>query len=113
MRCFTLIAVSLIGCGTPDFPQSCDVLCGPDIWETQSNDQINKTIERSDVNARDEERWKPLIAAAEFGTPENLQALIDAGADVDARNEDGWTPLHVAEKYGTPEKVQTLIDAGA
>ena len=79
MRCFTLIAVILVGFSNPAFAQSCDALCGPDIWETQSNDQINKTIERSDVNARDEEGWTPLHAAAEFGTPENIQALIDAG----------------------------------
>jgi ankyrin repeat protein len=50
-----------------------------------------------------------------MGTPETVQALLDAGADVMARDKDGWTPLHRAA-YCLPcwaGVIQVLFIAGA
>jgi ankyrin repeat protein len=86
MKLFTFLLVGIIGIvgiigfSTPGSAQSCDALCDPDFWQTQSNAVINKTIERSDVNARNEYVLTPLHVAAGSETPESLQLLIDAGA---------------------------------
>ena len=51
--------------------------------------------------------------AAEYGTDEMVNTLIDAGAVVDAKDNYGWTPLMCAARYGTPENVKALIAKGA
>ena len=66
--------------------------------------------------ARDKYGNTPLHSAAWYGTPANIQALLDAGADVTARDEAGWTPLHSAADcvYSCkPGVIQALLDAGA
>jgi len=41
-----------------------------------------------------------LILACDFGIPESVQVLIDAGADIHAARNNGSTPLHVACNKG-------------
>ena len=48
-----------------------------------------------------------------IGTPDNITALLSAGADVNARNEIGTTPLHTAALLGTPDNITALLEAGA
>lgn len=83
----------------------------------------------ADVNAWDRrEDVAPLHLASQFGTPQQIKVLVDAGADVNARAKPdwetggagwdqyimlGWTPLHVAAVLGSPANVEALIDAGA
>jgi cytohesin len=47
------------------------------------------------------------------GTPDDITALLSAGADVNARNEDGFTPMHFAGMTGTPDDITALLEAGA
>jgi len=64
--------------------------------------------------ARNKIGWTPLHSAAAFGTPENIQAFLEAGADVMARTKDGDTPLHSAAGFGrTAGVIEALLEAGA
>lgn len=50
-------------------------------------------------NLRDRETGETLLmSAAQYSTPEVVQALIDGGADVNARNMSGQTALTLADK---------------
>ncbi|KAK8852826.1 hypothetical protein M9Y10_017818 [Tritrichomonas musculus] len=55
----------------------------------------------------------PLHEAAERGSCEIVEALIDAGADVSKQNWAKLTPLHLAAKYGRIGAVQTLVEHNA
>jgi len=50
------------------------------------------------AGARAEGGETPLHAAAAFGTPETVAALIRVGADLEARDKDGLIPADLAEK---------------
>ncbi len=68
----------------------------------------------ANLEARDDEYgWTPLHRAAAHGSPDLVQALVQAGADLEARSKDGLTPLHRAAAFGSPDLVQALLDAGA
>ena len=60
---------------------------------------------------------KDLEYAAQFGSVDEVQTLLDAGADVNARivggMYDGWTILIVTAKYRKPDTVRVLLEAGA
>lgn len=45
--------------------------------------------------------------------PENIEALLAAGADVNLPDRDGWTPLHSCAFYNLPQLVPLLLRAGA
>jgi ankyrin repeat protein len=65
--------------------------------------------------ARNKYGGKPLHNAAKWGTPANIQVLLDAGADVMARMVNGDTSLHEAARCFNcePRRITTLLDAGA
>ena len=48
------------------------------------------------------------------GTPEEIQAIIEAGADLNARGDHGQTPLmEAAKRTAKPEVISILLEAGA
>ena len=51
--------------------------------------------------------------AAYYGSADNVQALVIAGADVNARNNIGYTALDWAARKGKTEVVKALVIAGA
>ena len=48
---------------------------------------------RADVEAVDEDGYRPLRLAVLHGCVGAVKALVDNGADVNAADEEGWTPL--------------------
>lgn len=54
-----------------------------------------------------------LWQAADAGSAEILQMLIEAGADVSTADEDQCSALFAATRKGEPAIVQMLVDAGA
>lgn len=71
-------------------------------------------IERGlDVNAKDNDSWTPLIAAAtNTDSVEVLKALIDAGADT-AVTDEGWTLLHIAAAFNpAPTITKFFLEQG-
>ena len=55
----------------------------------------------------------PLMAAAENGHPEVVEALLKANADVNATTNDGRTAPMAAAENGHPEVVEALLRVGA
>lgn len=70
----------------------------------------------ADVNARDNENWTPLHAAAREDSPEVVKLLLDSGADINAINGRGETPITLAvasiKRSGTGV-LQLLRERGA
>ncbi|KAJ2832617.1 hypothetical protein GGI24_001166 [Coemansia furcata] len=62
------------------------------------------------VNAKDENGYTPLHAAASWKHPKLLEFLIKNGGDVNITDNDGDTPLHICED---PECARLLLDNGA
>ena len=55
-----------------------------------------------------------IFTLALIGTPEQIQAAINAGAKLDDRNKDGMTPLmNAAAGSKNPDVITTLLRAGA
>ena len=51
----------------------------------------------------------PLHIAAQYGTPQIVQALLQEDADINATNQDGNTALYIAVKAGKSDIVSTLL----
>ena len=108
----TITAVVLVGCGGPP----------KDIWEAAEQGDIEAVKEYlaagTDVNAKGDDGWTPLLYAAAYGHKGIVELLIAAGADVNAKivtpmnpwDVDGETPLHYAANKETAE---LLIAEGA
>jgi thiol-disulfide isomerase/thioredoxin len=67
----------------------------------------------SDVNARDERQWTPLMHAATKGDADAIRDLMGRGAQVNAQDDKGWTPLMLAAHKGHDSAVRALIIKGA
>lgn len=84
------------------------------IWIAAADNQIDKVkhfIETGlSANAKDENGYTPLHAAAEYGRLELIEYLVGEGADVNIRDNDGDTPLHATESSNVAE---ILVRLGA
>jgi hypothetical protein len=65
------------------------------------------------INAIRRLKETPLISVAQYGSPEQIKALIDKGVDVNAAQYRGETALHLAAEKGRRDIVKMLIDNGA
>jgi ankyrin repeat protein len=85
-----------------------DVFMLPIKCDVRSNSMGN-------VHSRDQHDRTPLHVAAEIGSRNIVELLLEAGADINVKSvyEGDLTPLHLAVYYGHDNVVATLIDAGA
>ncbi|PIA16311.1 ankyrin, partial [Coemansia reversa NRRL 1564] len=85
------------------------------IWTAASEgdfSRVQQLVEedKSAVNAKDENGYTPLHAAASWKHIEILQYLIRNGGDVNIVDSDGDTPLHICEDR---ECAALLLSQGA
>lgn len=114
MKRLTLALVVIFGAfGLNAEAQTCEVLCKEEFWKRASQAEISAEMSKTDVNAREATSETVLMYVAVYGTSENVQVLLDAGADVNARAENGMTALFFAAGFGTAENLKVLLDAGA
>ena len=52
----------------------------------------------AEVMARNKDGWPPLHNAAWWGIPQNVQALLEAGADAQAKDKSGKTLRDLAHE---------------
>ena len=113
-----LVAVLFLGVACEAWAE-CGKLCHYDWWKNATPTDLQAELNAgADVTARGDfngpsDTLTPLHWAAQASIPENIQALVTAGANVMAKTDDGTTPLHLAADYGTPAVIQALLDAGA
>jgi len=60
------------------------------------------------TDAVDNDLWQPLHAAACWGHPDILEALVQAGADLEAKTKNGETPLDICEDSELRERIIQL-----
>jgi ankyrin repeat protein len=92
---------------------TCGELCNPWFWNTATPAEISEAIATVGVNARTGGGFTPLMSAAGWGTPQNVIALLKAGADLNAKDEMGNTPLVGAAGSGAAQNITILLEAGA
>ena len=71
------------------------------------------SIERVDIEARDEFGRTPLHTAALRNSLDVARELINLGADIEAKEDEGGTPLHMAAANNSLDVARLLIDLGA
>lgn len=69
--------------------------------------------EGANPNIADNRGRTPLIAAAQIGFIEGVEALVEAGAQLDIANETGETPLIAAVHARNIPLIEVLVKAGA
>jgi len=67
----------------------------------------------TDLEARNNNGWAVLHAAAEYGYTEMVKRLLEAGADIEVRTNHGSTPLKLAAGEGHLDIVRYLVEQGA
>lgn len=63
--------------------------------------------------AQNDQRIRPIHAAAANGNLAILRALLEHGVDVNARQQQDFTPLHTAADRGDEEMARLLMEHGA
>ena len=112
-----LVAVLFLGVACEAWAE-CGKLCHYDWWKNATPTDLQAELNAgADVTARGDfngpsDTLTPLHWAAQASIPENIQALVAAGADVMALADGDVTPLHFAAQH-TPENIQALVTAGA
>ncbi|XP_069594215.1 CARD- and ANK-domain containing inflammasome adapter protein-like [Ranitomeya imitator] len=66
----------------------------------------------TDVNARNDIQYTPLLLAAELGKPEAAQALIEKGAHIEDRTPNLSTALHLSVQGGDVSTMKLLLRKG-
>ncbi|XP_075177270.1 CARD- and ANK-domain containing inflammasome adapter protein-like [Anomaloglossus baeobatrachus] len=66
----------------------------------------------TDVNARNDIEYTPLLLAAELGKPEAAQALIEKGAHIEDRTPNLSTALHLSVQGGDVAIMELLLRKG-
>lgn len=80
------------------------------IWVAASDgqlDEVKKFIETDGLspNAKDENGYTPVHAAASYGHMDLLRYLIDKGGDINVTDEDGDTALHTVEELDVAKQL--------
>ncbi|KAG5362176.1 Ankyrin repeat-containing protein [Yarrowia sp. C11] len=80
------------------------------IWVAASDGQleaVKNLIENEGIspNAKDENGYTPVHAAASYGHLDLLRYLIDKGGDINVTDEDGDTALHTVEELEVAKKL--------
>ena len=70
-------------------------------------DTVNSTTTEEDG------RWTPLHMAAQSGSVDCIELLLQHGANIEAATSDGRTPLHIAAANGQLLAVKCLLEKGA
>ncbi len=83
--------------GEQEFPLAYALMEGPEA--------LRWIITEDTINAVDSQGSTPLHAAVEFGSPETVLFLLEAGADQTLRNHAGMTPEETARTHGRDEIV--------
>ena len=73
----------------------------------------SSSIERVDIEAKDDYGVTPLHNAAQRNSPDIARELIDLGADIEAKGYDDLTALHNAARWNSLDVARLLIDSGA
>ncbi|KAG5363506.1 Ankyrin repeat-containing protein [Yarrowia sp. B02] len=80
------------------------------IWVAASDGQlevVKNFIENDGLspNAKDENGYTPVHAAASYGHMDLLRYLIDQGGDINVADEDGDTALHTVEELDVAKRL--------
>lgn len=67
----------------------------------------------SDLEAKDENGWTPILHACRNNRPETVKFLLDSNASIKARANDGKTCLMLATMEGADSLVMTLVKSQA
>lgn len=66
-----------------------------------------------DIEARNQDGWTPLHAAASNGHRSTLEFLLSRSAILEAKDESGETPCHKAVRKGRDDVLRCLLERGA
>jgi ankyrin repeat protein len=69
----------------------------------QYPDTVNRTTSEED------DRWTPLHMAAQSGSVDCIELLLQHGANIEATTSDGSTPLHIAAANGPPKIITAIL----
>ncbi|MFC1834039.1 DUF4424 family protein [Thermodesulfobacteriota bacterium] len=86
------------------------------LWAAWGGDagRVNYLLnKKTNLNAKTESGWTPLMYAAGNSHAEVVKLLLAMGAEFDLRNEKGWTALKLAKNNGHKEIVALLRAKGA
>ncbi len=109
------LAAALIIASSVAFADATSVLLDGEKVRSMSAEEYAAAVRSApDVNARNKNGFTPLHLAAGLGTPDNIAALLDAGASGSVKTENGRTAFDLAEyndEVNGTDAYQALKDA--
>mmetsp|Transcript_16509 Transcript_16509/g.26828 ORF Transcript_16509/g.26828 Transcript_16509/m.26828 type:complete len:711 (-) Transcript_16509:104-2236(-) len=79
----------------------------------EENEKDAAAVAVVDVDVASSIGSTPLHYAAQFGSPEVVQALLESRAKLSSQNRYGWHPIHYAASYGSPATLRKLLESNA